>query len=226
MKIGLLIIATNKYTQFAQNLISSADKWFLPSRNVTYFIFSNKELNLNSNRKIVNSYVEHKPWPWMTLGRYHIFLNNKNLFNDIDYLFYCDVDMLFSGPVGEEIISESVVTQHPLYAGTRGTPETRVESTAHVPSNVPMQYFAGGFNGGSKSNFLKMAQKISENIDKDYSNGLIAIWHDESHLNKYYSENVPSKILDPSYCFPEEFLHLFNPRLIALKKNHEEIRSL
>ena len=43
-KIGLLIIATNKYTDFLNKLISSADDFFLTDSNVEYFIFTNNML--------------------------------------------------------------------------------------------------------------------------------------------------------------------------------------
>ncbi|MBW3019702.1 globoside alpha-1,3-N-acetylgalactosaminyltransferase 1, partial [Candidatus Woesearchaeota archaeon] len=62
MKVGLLIIATNKYTQFLQPLIESADKYFLPNQEVTYFVFTNQEINIDTDRSIVKNDVEHKEW--------------------------------------------------------------------------------------------------------------------------------------------------------------------
>jgi histo-blood group ABO system transferase len=88
-----------------------------------------------------------------------------------------------------------------------------------------MSYFAGGFNGGSSIEFLKMCDKISTNIEKDLQNGYIAIWHDESHLNRYFLDNPPTKILDPGYCYPESWGLPFSKKLLALDKNHEEMRS-
>jgi histo-blood group ABO system transferase len=225
MKIGLLIIATNKYIQFLQPLIESADNHFLKNQEVTYFIFSNKDININSNRNIVKIDVEHKDWPWMTLGRYKIFSENSNILSSMDYLYYCDVDMKFEGGVGNEILSERVATQHPGYYDRRGTPETNPLSLACVFPHEEMQYFAGGFNGGSSQEYLKMANKISENIDIDYSKNIIAVWHDESHMNRYFIDNKPTKILDPSYCYPESWSIPFDRKLLALDKNHSEVRS-
>jgi histo-blood group ABO system transferase len=225
MKIGLLIIATNKYIQFLQPLIESADNHFLKNQEVTYFIFSNKDININSNRNIVKIDVEHKDWPWMTLGRYKIFSENSNILSSMDYLYYCDVDMKFEGGVGDEILSERVATQHPGYYDRRGTPETNPLSLACVFPHEEMQYFAGGFNGGSSQEYLKMANKISENIDIDYSKNIIAVWHDESHMNRYFIDNKPTKILDPSYCYPESWSIPFDRKLLALDKNHSEVRS-
>lgn len=225
-KIGLLIIATNKYTTFIEPLIKSADDNFLNNQEVTYFIFTNKPLELISKRNINYINVEHKDWPWMTLGRYKIFSDSHDELSKMDYLYYCDADMRFVGVVGDEILSDLVATQHPGYYGTKGTPETNHSSLACVYPNEDMQYFAGGFNGGSSYEYLKMSKIISTNIDIDYSNGIIAIWHDESHMNRYLIDNKPTKILNPSYCYGESMNIPFERKLIALDKNHSEIRSL
>jgi histo-blood group ABO system transferase len=225
-KVGLLIIATNKYFSFAENLIKSADNFFLPDQKVEYFLFSNTEnQSINSRNAVHNIRVEHKPWPWMTLERYKIFLENKSILSKMDYLYYCDVDMKFVGIVGDEILSDRVATQHPGYYNRRGTPETRCESLAYVAPYEKMQYFAGGFNGGNSIEFLKMSATISGNISKDYLNGIIATWHDESHMNRYFIDNPPTKILDPGYCYGESMNIPFEKKLIALDKNHAEIRN-
>jgi histo-blood group ABO system transferase len=225
MKIGLIIIATNKYIRFLQPLITSADKFFVKNEDVTYFIFTNQNFEIKSNRNIIKINVDHREWPWMTLGRYKIFSNNAEGLSKMNYLYYCDADMRFVGDVGNEIISERVATQHPGYYGTRGTPEINPLSLACVFPNEKMQYFAGGFNGGSSHEYLKMSKHISNNIDTDYSKNLIAIWHDESHMNRYFIDNPPTKILDPSYCYGESMNIPFKQKLLALDKNHSEIRN-
>lgn len=218
MKIGLLIIATNKYDVFLQPLISSADEYFLKEQEVIYFIFTDKEINLSTNREYKIIKTDHKEWPWMTLGRYELFNNCKELFN-MDYLYYCDVDMKFVGDVGNEILSNLVGTQHCGYYNVRGTPETNSNSLACVYGHEEMQYFAGGFNGGKSEEFLKMSKVLSNNINIDYSKGIISVWHDESHMNRYFIDNPPTKILDPGYCFHENSNRPFRKRLIALIKN-------
>ena len=228
MKIGLLIIATNNYINFLSNLIKSADQYFLKNNDVSYFIFTNKDISfLASNRKIIKIDVEHKPWPWMTLGRYKIFYENSHELKNMDYLYYCDVDMKFVADIGDEIMANLVATKHPGFynVNKRGTPETNPKSLAYVSPDEEMEYFAGGFNGGKKDFFLKMSEKISKNIDVDYKNGIIAIWHDESHMNRYFIDNKPTKILPPSYCYPESWSLPFDKILLALDKNHKEIRT-
>lgn len=228
IEIGLLIIATNRYTDFVEPLIKSADKFFFknnPNINVSYFVFTNKQLCIQSNRNIFYIDIEHKPWPWMTLGRYNIFSSNENLFKGIQYLYYIDADMRFESDVGVEILSDIVATVHPGFLGARGTPENNPKSLAYVAPYVPLTYCAGGFNGGTSKEYLKMANKLSANIEEDYCNGIIAIWHDESHLNKYYIDNPPTTLLSPAYCYPESWDLPFPRKIVALDKNHEEMRK-
>ena len=90
-------------------------------------------------------------------------------------------------------------------------------------------YYAGGFNGGSTERFLEMSEVISKRVDEDLKNGVIALWHDESHMNRYLIYNPPTLSLTPSYCFAEEQLnnpqYPYEPKIIALKKNHSELRK-
>tara|TARA_B100000925_G_scaffold174515_1_gene131528 strand:+ start:17491 stop:18168 length:678 start_codon:yes stop_codon:yes gene_type:complete len=225
MKIGLLIIATNKYIRFLQPLITSADKFLLKNQEVTYFVFTNEDVELFTERNVVKINVEHKDWPWMTLGRYKIFNESRKELSEMDYLFYSDADMKFVSEVGDEIISERVATQHPGFYGSKGTPETNPNSLAYIDPNDQNQYFAGGFNGGTSEEYLKMAKNLADNIDIDFKNGIIAKWHDESHMNRYFFDNTPTKILNPSYCYGESMNIPFDKKLIALDKNHEEVRN-
>lgn len=225
MKIGLLVIATNKYIQFLQPLITGADKFFLKNHEVTYFVFTNQDINIESDRSVVKIETEHKNWPWMTLGRYKIFSENRKTLEQMDYLYYIDADMLIVDEVGDEILGDLVVTQHPGYYGRRGTPEHRPESLAYIPPFKNMQYFAGGFNGGTSQEYLRMAEVLNRNINLDYSRGIIAIWHDESHLNRYASDyDQKLTVLSPSYCYGENKDIPFNKKIIALVKKHEEYR--
>ncbi len=225
MKVGLLVIATNKYTQFLQPLISSADEHFLPNQEVTYFVFTNQEINIETENDVVKIDVEHKDWPWMTLGRYRIFSNASEELSKMDYLYYSDVDMKFLAEVSDEILSDIVGTQHPGFYGRKGSPETNPESLACIHPHENNQYFAGGFNGGTSEEYLKMSKKLADNIDIDFSIGIIAKWHDESHMNRYFFDNTPTKILSPSYCYGESMDIPFEKKLIALDKNHKEVRS-
>jgi len=226
MKIGMLLIATNNYKSFLQPLIESADRFFLKGYDVEYFIFTDDaDLCPRSCRPINIEKINHREWPWMTLGRYGIFTAASCELSKMDYLYYCDADMLFVGDVGAEILSPLTATTHPGFCGGRGVPETNPSSTAYVSPSEDMIYFAGGFNGGSSSEYLKMAGVLSRNILTDQERGITAIWHDESHLNRYLINSPPTKILDPGYCYPESRNLPYTRRLLALDKDHSKIRK-
>ena len=203
MKIGLLIIATNKYDVFIPPLLKSVKKHFMKNHEVTTFVFTDKEM---PNKKgLVSLPHIHEPWPNVTLKRYHVFDKHKKELSEMDYLYYCDVDMLFVSDVGDEILPDK-------------------NSTAYVPNEYKGCYFAGGFNGGTSKAFLNMSREIKDRVNKDLENNIIAIWHDESQLNRYLIDNQP-KVLSPSYCYPESWDLPFEKKILALDKNHKEIRG-
>jgi histo-blood group ABO system transferase len=224
-KIGILLIATNKYKTFVSPLIESARKFLLNNHKVTYYLFTDSDEFNDLGDDVVINKIEHQPWPMITLHRYKTFYNHREILSQEDYLFYCDVDMRIVDIVGDEILGDLVGTIHPGFVGRRGTPEDRYESTAYISPEEQITYFAGGFNGGSSEKFLEMSDTINTNIDIDYTKGIVAIWHDESHLNKYFSRNKPTVILNPSYCYPESWHLNYEKKLLALDKNHDEIRK-
>ena len=224
MKIGLLLIATGKYDRFILPLLKSSKKHFFKNEEVHYFLFTDTKKWKESEYLHIIPKM-HEPYPAPTLKRYETFINHKEELQKMDYLFYCDIDMLFVDDINEEILGDRVATLHPLYVNSRGTPETRMNSKAGIAPHEKMSYFAGGFNGGSSEAFLKMSEVLSNNIKEDLNNGIVAIWHDESHMNRYFIDNPPTKILSPSYCYPESWNLPYKKILLALDKNHAEVRS-
>lgn len=234
MKICVLNIATNKYFQFVEQLLNSVEENFLNGHEISALIFTNHEIEETSDNVKI-SQIEHETWPIPTLKRYHYFLKEKDYISQFDYCFYMDVDMRIENKVGDEILGNLVATQHPGF--WYKTPndfsyERRPESTAYIPYEEGKMYYAGGFNGGTPEHFLKMSEIIVNNIDRDLDKGLVAVWHDESHMNRYLLDNPPSVELTPSYCYPEAVRFNptgwnvpFEPKIVALEKNHSTVRT-
>jgi len=44
-------------------------------------------------------------------------------------------------------------------------------------------------------------------------------------MNRYFIDNKPTKILDPSYCYPESWSIPFGRRLLALVKDNVEFEK-
>jgi histo-blood group ABO system transferase len=167
-------------------------------------------------------------WPDATLYRYHTVLDYADGLT-ADYLFLIDADMRFEADVGEEILGRLTATQHPGYVNGEKPPyEDRPESAACVRKG--RCYYAGGFVGGERQWFLAMAQKIVWQIDQDISNGILARWHDESHLNRVLAAAPPEVTLSPAYCMPYDasgypWLKGTERKLVALDKTPAERRG-
>lgn len=234
MKICILNIATNKYIQFVEQLLESVEENFLNGHDISALVFTNHEIEESSDNVRI-SQIEHEQWPIPTLKRYHYFLKEKEYISQFDYCFYMDVDMRIEDKVGDEILGDLVATQHPGFWFKNPDDfsyERREQSTAYVPYGEGKMYYAGGFNGGKPEYFLKMAETIVENVDKDFEKNIISVWHDESHMNRYLINNPPTLELTPSYCYPEAIRYNpngwnvpFEPKIVALEKNHSQVRS-
>jgi hypothetical protein len=226
VKTALLVIATGaRYHKYLQPLLASARTYFVPHTPV---IFSDtSDIGFGEHPYMV---VPHEEWPGPTLHRYHTFLKAREYLSIFDQIFYADVDMLFVAPVGEEIFSNGITaTIHPGFVGGCGTPERRPESMAAIAPGSQNKYFCGGFNGGASEKFMAMAMELAWRVDQDRKKHIVAVWHDESHLNRYLYDSPPAKILDPSYCYPENadtsYTGLWSanrltitPKLLALTK--------
>lgn len=228
MKIALVVIATGQpYWHYATELLQSAWR-FMPEHDT--FLFTDGSFLFHDDNVFVCP-VQYKGFPDATLYRYHTMLSEKERLSKYDYIFYCDADMLFVAPVKEEdILADGLVaTQHPGFHvnNKNGTPEMRQESTAYCP--VLREYYCGGFNGGTAQAYTAMAAQIANNVDVDRHNKITAVWHDESHLNKYLYHNPPARVLSPSFCYPEAYgggygwpSDKYKPVLLALEKGARE----
>jgi histo-blood group ABO system transferase len=161
-------------------------------------------------------------------------MKEKDFILEHDYCFYLDADMRIDGVVAaEEVCGDLVATRHgyqSMAPDWQQSFDRNPKSLACVPADEKtVTYYAGGFNGGKTEVFMKMAETIAENVNKDLKNDVVALWHDESHMNRYLIQNPPTLDLDPTYCYAEEFIgtnYPFSPgKIIALKKNHAALRS-
>ena len=241
-RIGLFCICTGNYISYLSDLISSTQEYFLPKYSKVYIITTDQK---NKVEKICDKYkvkfiirqTEKKGFPLDTLYRFKYLLEfDVELELLCDVLYYIDVDMKILEFVGDEILPDSektlIGTKHPGFAysdNKNGSPENNILSKAYIdPNKFKNCYIAGGFNGGLTHYFLKMAKELNSCINKDKSKDIIAKWHDESHLNRYFIDNFENfKILSTDYCYPENYHEKIpgTPKILALSKDHNKIRN-
>ncbi len=228
LKIGIVCVCLNQpYWEFAKNMIEGTRKHFLTNHDVEVMLWSDMPPEVNYGATVFPT--ESIDWPYPTLLRYTLFLQQEEYLRKFDYLFYIDIDMLIVGDIGEEILGDGLTgAQHPMYAlrpGLYFPLEPNPDSTAYIP--VPKHYFAGGFQGGKTADFLEAMKVMKRNIDADFVRNYIARWNDESHWNRYLFDHPPAVVLSPSYVYPDSLIEEYykkiwgrdyEPKIITLTK--------
>lgn len=214
--IGVLYICTGRYRVFWPKFYKTFNNNFFPQNKRKIFIFSDSPLDFflesvdpKDSIDLVYTNIENKPWPFVTLLRYRLFVEYADLWKDSDYTFFINGDYVFYQRIGSEILptaveSGLVVAEHQksLELHPRDYPyERNPESTAYIPLGKGEHYYAGGFNGGKTEAFLELCRSIDSATSRDLSKNIIAVWHDESQLNAYLVDKKV-RILPPWYVWP------------------------
>jgi hypothetical protein len=106
-----------------------------------------------------------------------------------------------------------------LKIGGLGSWEMDRKSAAYVPRRYRRNYVCGGTWFGERGRFLTMVSELSRNVTVDLNHNKVAIWHDESHLNSWSTQNSHF-IIDPELCFVPSYPQLqgLTPIITAVDK--------
>jgi len=224
-KVGILYICTGRYDMFWESFYSAAKKNLFLEHDVHYYVFTDSD-KVQESADVTLIKKPFSPWPHDLLHRYHTFIEHEEIFSDCDFLYFFNANCLPAAPIGNEVFPDEqqglLATLHYGYCYTHPgayTYERNPQSCAYIPWGCGYAYFAGGFNGGRRKDFMRMSYVIKEGVDSDSSKGLIALWHDESHSNRYLLDQSPL-IVAPNYLLPndaEPYTHeiraIFSPYL-------------
>jgi hypothetical protein len=207
--IGIYLIFIGKYTVFYKDCVESIIRNFLPDYRKTFYVVTD-DRSLPSYGDTEFFYTEYIGWPYETLYRFKYFLQFRHIRSDIIYFFNGNARCV--KPIGGEVLPDNygfVFTKHWAYQNTNyyhQTLEKNELSTAFIPP-MDTTYIGGGFFGATKNNFIILCKKLDENITTDERKKYIAIWHDESHLNRYFNIELHknAKLLDVSYHVPGHY---------------------
>jgi len=94
-----------------------------------------------------------------------------------------------------------------ILKGGIGSWESNPKYLAFVPRRMRKHYVCGGTWLGWHDEFLRMVSNLAKIEIDDSKKGLTPIWHDESILNKWSSENETT-LLGPSFCFEPTYPQL------------------
>lgn len=236
--IAILYICTGKYSVFWNEFYLSSEKFFLTGHKKHYFIFTDSvEINKIANDNITVIYQNQLGWPYDTLKRFHMFSLIINELKKFNFIFFINANTEIVSNIGDEILPENenqiVACLHPGYFNSsinRFPYERNKNSGAYIPKNVGKYYFAGGLNGGTSISYIELIKELKKNIDEDLLTGTIAVWHDESHINRYLIDHNNIKILDCGYLFPEGWNIPFEQKIIVKNKEkyggHNFLRNI
>ncbi|MDD3266706.1 MAG: family 6 glucosyltransferase [Burkholderiales bacterium] len=237
MKVAILYICTGKYDVFWNIFYNSSERHFCESVKKHYFVFTDsKKIESSENTTVI--YQDNLGWPFNTMYRYKMFLRVKAELLGFDKVIFFNGNCLFNQNISyESFFGENkniVACIHPGFynkSKKEYTYENRVQSLAFIKDSY--FYVQGAINGGNAEDFIRICEELATNIDKDLENGIVAIWHDESHWNAYLNNNYEKikdslHILSPSYLYPEGWDIPFDKKIILRDKNkyggHESLR--
>ncbi|XP_045419754.1 histo-blood group ABO system transferase [Lemur catta] len=237
--VGLTVFAIKKYVVFLKLFLETAEKHFMVGHRVIYYVFTDRpdkvpHVALGPGRRLQVLRVQaYARWQDVSMRRMQMLSEaaEQRFLHEVDYLVCADVDMQFHDHVGVEILSSLFGTLHPgFYQRPREafTYERRPQSQAHIPQDEGDFYYMGAFFGGSVPEVQRLTKACHQAMMADRAQGIEAVWHDESHLNKYLLYHKPTKVLSPEYMWDQQLLGwpsvLRKLRFVAVPKNHQEIR--
>lgn len=213
MTIGIFYICTGKYAIFWQEFHKSCECFFIPDANKIYYVFTDdKSIREDQHIKVYKE--KTKGFPHDSLLRFDMFLKIEGEAKKCDYLFFFNSNLVFLSTVTADMILPQegdhglTAVLHPGYYQKKNPLmlpyEKNKRSTAYIPlcKGDSYHYFMGGVNGGASEEYYNLIHACYKQIHEDMDNHVLALYHDESHLNRYL-HGKKIKVLPPSYGFPE-----------------------
>ncbi|KAM4744335.1 N-acetyllactosaminide alpha-1,3-galactosyltransferase-like [Anableps anableps] len=236
--VALTVFAVGRYLEaYLNTFLTSAEEHFMLGLPVTYFVFTDlpekvPQITLAPQRNIRVVKVEkHNRWQDISMMRMKTISEviDKVLQHSFTYIFCFDVDQIFRRRFGSEALGESVALLHAHYYKL---PKYRFTYDRNPKSKACMTegdyYYHAAIFGGTCEKVKALADYCYVNIMEDKMNNVEALWHDESHLNKYFWLNKPTKLLSPEYCwdnFIGDTKDILIKRLIWAPKDYEKLRT-
>ena len=232
MKVAVVFIGTEKYLDFLPSWYERCEEHLLPGVDKKYLVFTDGDVPETPDNAVVYK-QEHLDWPYITLYRFKIIEKAKDEISECDWLIFLDADMAVVDTVTpDDVFSDKpyLGVHHPCHFlnfqphnQPPGSFETNPLSTAKVPDGYDFSiYWQGCLWGGKVPEVIGMMEELNERITKDEENNVIAVWHDESHLNAFYAEHKDKvHTLGPEFAFPEVFAEScdFQPKIVHLAKD-------
>ena len=231
-KVGILYICTGRYTVFWPEFYRTFREKFLPESEKTFFVFTDApRLDHDDAPDVRRIHQKALDWPYSSLLRFKMFVSQAPALERMDYLFFFNANLVCRQTIteaeflpradqGEQLLmvqQPGFWDKKPIFFSYDRNPRCR----AYIPYNCGRDYVSGGLNGGTAKAFLAMSRELDRRTDEDLAHGQMALWHDESHLNRYVAEQDPNtyRLLTPAYWYPEGWDLPFEQKITVLDKS-------
>uniref|UniRef100_A0A3B3V9U8 Alpha 1,3-galactosyltransferase 2 n=1 Tax=Poecilia latipinna TaxID=48699 RepID=A0A3B3V9U8_9TELE len=203
--VALTVFAVGRLT-----FLNSSEQHFMSSLPVTYYVFTDSpelvpNIKLAPNRHLKVIEVErHTRWQDISMMRMKAISDviESDIRHHATHVFCFDVDQVFTGRFGPEALGDSVALLHAHYYHL---PRMLFTYDHNPKSKAFMKtgdfYYHAAIFGGSWRSVKALTEACYRSIMADKENEVEALWHDESHLNKYFWLHKPSRVLSPEYCW-------------------------
>ena len=233
-KVAICFIGTGKYLNYLPNYYEHIEEHFLPESEKTFLVFTDGELD-GMPDNVIRYQQDHLDWPFITLKRFEILNQAREEIMKNDWFVFIDADALVTSDITEEEFFDPSKpffgVHHPChFLGMQphgkfpGAFETNPKCRASITEDADVStYWQGCLWGGKVPYVFELIDELQNRTNDDLKDDIIAVWHDESHLNKFFIENKERvHTLPSSYAYPEDFADAcdFEAKIVHLSKNN------
>ncbi len=195
--LAIVTIGTSRYVEYFPKFYESLKRSFLPNTKKHFFMFTDRVdyPYFKGKEDVTPVKIEHGNTTLITLFRFKFVYSIKDKLSKFSHVLYIDSDSFATDVLTTEADffcheKPLFAVAHPGFLNAKHQVERNPLSTAALPEGVDLDvYRQCSFWGGKSGELLEMCGKIDENIMIDMSNKIIAMWLDESHLNKYFLDH-------------------------------------
>ncbi|XP_056367747.1 histo-blood group ABO system transferase 2-like [Oenanthe melanoleuca] len=215
---GVVTFAVEKYVQFIEGFMTSANKYFLAGHQVNFYLFTDSPEKVSQlqmapeNHLFVIPVQSGSRWQDISRCRMRIISSHiqRQFQHEVDYLYSMDINVQLLAHIGVEIIDALVAT----ISSWQVIPQQ--ENKAHGTRPEPQGdfHYTASFYGGSVAEVYKLTTACFGGLGEDRENGIEAQGHHERHLNKYLLQHKPTRLLSPEYYWDTEL----SPSVIHVKR--------